>query len=89
MHYLAHIDALLAIVATFACIVYAIKNRNNYTPIFIYTAVVTGYVAVLYVLMTFDMYISGEWFRVAWFWFLLIPIIMTIALWGIGKNGYK
>ena len=86
MRYLAHIDALLAIVATVACIVYIIKHRNSYTRIFIYKAFVTGYVAVLYVFIAFGKFIQGEWFRVAWFWQLMIPVVMVIALWGEGNN---
>ena len=90
MHYLSHINSALAIAACVACIVYVIKHRNNYyTPIFIYKAVVTGYVAVLYLLMACGAFVPGEWFRVAWFWHLWIPIIMVIALWGMGKNGNK
>jgi len=89
VHFLSHVNAGLAVISTAACIVYIIKHRNNYTRIFIYKAFVTGYVAVLYVLMCFDNFIPGEYFRVAWFWQLIIPIIMVTALWGNGKNGHR
>ena len=86
---LIHVNAALYIASFSACVLYVLKHRNNYRYVFAWKALVIGYVAVLYGLLAYGQDTPREFYRVAWFVQGWIPIVLAIALWGIGKDGRK
>ena len=89
LDYLVYVNAALAVIAFLSCIAYIVMHRDSFRVLFIWKAFVTGIVAVLYVLIAFNVFSSEElieYYRVAWTLQLMMPIAMTIALWNVVKH---